>query len=135
MRNWILLGLSLSLLPFAVGCGSPLVGEWDSDKKIGNGKDNNMFIFSDATGEATIYAAPSGLEADPATYQRFEFDIEWTEVGSYFELEMDCSEGPCDGNDFTMECEVIRLDDDREKLDCDGDKNWKGYVFNWERVQ
>lgn len=131
MRSWILLGL----LPFAVACTSPLVGEWDSDRKIGNGKDNNMFIYSDGTGEAEIYAAPAGLEADPGAYHRFDFEIAWTDEGSYFELDMECDKGPCDGADFTMECEVIRLDDDREKLDCDGDKNWKRYVFNWERVQ
>lgn len=131
MRALILFGI----LAFGSGCSSPLVGEWASDKKLGNGKENDMFIYSDGSGEAEIYAAPSSLAGDPAAYQRFDFEITWTDQGGYFELDMECDKGPCDGNDFVMECEIIEVDDDDQRLDCDGDDNWKNYVFNWERIQ
>jgi hypothetical protein len=108
----------------------PVVGEWQSDKKLGNGSKNQLSVFDDFTGEATVYATPIGA---PDQWVKFRFNIDWEDEVDEFDLEMDCRGDACADDDFKMECEVIEEDDGDEKLDCTANKKWSQYPFNWER--
>ncbi len=121
---------SLGLLLLA--CDAPVVGTWESDSKLGNGKRNKLETLSDNTGDATIWATSC---KDCDDWVQFEFDVEWEDKGLEFDLKMECDKGPCDGDDFEMECEVIEEDDGDEKMDCKGSGKWKSYPFDWRRDQ
>jgi hypothetical protein len=114
-------------------CGAPVVGEWESDSKLGNGKRNELTLFDDESGEGTIYATPA---SDPAAWTTFEFEVEWTDNVDQFDLEMKCDKGPCNGDNFDMECEVIVPDDGTvDKLDCKAEGKWSKYPFDFERLE
>ncbi len=113
-----------------VGCDAPIVGDWRSDKKLGNGERNKLHVWDDYTGQALIYATPTG---DPSAWVKFTFDLDWEDETEEFDLHMDCDTGPCDGDDFTMECEVVDEGDDTVlKLNCQGNKKWANYPLDWE---
>ncbi|MSP26098.1 MAG: hypothetical protein EXR75_13255 [Myxococcales bacterium] len=129
-RRYALL-LGLLLVCSLSACDGPLVGEWRSDKKLGNDKRNSLSIASDSTGTATIYATPA---SDHSVWTAFEFNVSWGPDAEEFDLAMNCARGPCDNNDFVMECIVIdEQNGETEKLECDARGNWQGYVFDWER--
>jgi hypothetical protein len=124
------------LLPFVgllwlTGCDTPAVGTWESDAKLGNGKHNKLELADDLGGDATIFATSCTTCNDWTT---FKFKVEWEEDGEAVDLDLECKSGPCDGNDFKMECEVSEEDDGVEKMDCSKmTGNWKSYPFDWER--
>ncbi len=123
--------LSLCMLPWLAACGDPpIVGYWQSDKKLGNGSRNKLEAYADYTGTAKIYATPAN---DPLTWIKFEFDVVWVDNELSFELDLDCDEGPCDGkaNDFDMTCEIID-EEGVSYMDCEADKRWENYPFQWE---
>ena len=125
--------LLLCMLPFVAACGDhPAVDFWQSDKKLGNGKRNKLELREDYTGSAKIYATAIN---DPATWIRFEFDVTWVDNELEFGLDLDCEEGPCDGkaNNFDMFCEIIENAEGVHYMDCDADRRWEGYPFQWER--
>jgi hypothetical protein len=113
------------------GCSSPVEGNWQSDTELGNGRRNEMSVSADGTAEATVFATPKD---DRGNWVRFEFEAEWQQDGSEFDFDMECKVGPCDGNNFKMECEVIEEEaDGDEKLNCAGSVKWQEYPFDWER--
>ncbi len=115
-------------------CDAPVVGSWQSDKKLPNGSRNKLTVESDLTGSATIYATPAN---DHNSWTKFKFDVEGEEAndGYRFDFNMDCKSGGCDGADFKMKCEVIDTTDEDapDKMDCEGNKRWDDYPFDWER--
>jgi hypothetical protein len=114
-----------------VACDAPAVGTWESDAKLGNGKRNKLELLSDYTGSATVYATTCTACTD---WTDFKFKVEWEEDGAEaVDLDMKCKSGPCDGNDFAMECEVVEEEDGAEKMDCKANGNWDAYPFDWER--
>jgi hypothetical protein len=122
--------LSVLLLSTAA-CDAAVVGAWTSDKKLGNNKKNQLDVFDDQSGEATIYATP---ETDQAFWVRFEFKVDWEEDAGEFDLKMKCkkrSDAECNSDDFTMACTVFDTEDG-VKLDCKGTKDWSKYPFDWE---
>jgi len=135
MRSLLVGGL-IAATALLCGCDSPIVGEWESDKKLDNGKRNKMTILSDGTGDSKIWATPAN---NVNGWVEFKFDITWEDFDTEFELDMDCDSAPdglsCSDNDFRMDCEVIEDDNDDgfEKADCKGNKNWKQYPFDWQR--
>lgn len=130
------LSLSLLLLAFpllgSIACGpEPVTGAWRSTEKLGNGERNEMFIASDGSGDATLWATPEG---QPDNWIRFDFNHDWEDKGSStFEMDMECDEDYCNGDDFTMECDGFDVGNNTLVLDCKGDNKWGGYVFNWEQ--
>lgn len=124
------LGVLGSCLFLLCACDAPVVGFWESDAKLGNGKRNKLEVRSDLTGDATIWATTCTACTD---WTEFKFDVEWEDQGFEFDLEMDCDDGPCDGANFKMECEVIEEDDGTEKMDCKADNSWASYPFDWQR--
>ncbi len=129
MRS-LLLFLAMIVALHLVGCDAPIVGDWRSDKVLGNDKRNKLHVWSDNTGQAIIYATPA---SDPLNWVKFNFDIEWEDFTEEFDLHMDCNDGPCDGDDFTMECEVVDEGDDKVlKLNCNANKKWEDYPLDWE---
>lgn len=124
------------LFVLTAGCGSnPVLGEWESDRTLSNGKKNDLDVFEDYTGEAKIYATPL---SDPNAWVRFEFDVAWEDFGNgEYEFDLDCVEGPCDSDNFDMDCEVLEVENDDgeklHKLDCEGDRKWADYPLQWER--
>ena len=76
---------ALTLLCSMTACNTadPIVGEWQSDRRLENGERNQMFFYSDNSGEAEIYASPPG---QPGVWLRIDFETEWTEfAGSEFD--------------------------------------------------
>jgi hypothetical protein len=129
--RWMIVGLVASLL---TGCGSPLVGDWESDKSLPNGEKNEMTILSDGTGDAQVFATP---QSQPDNWVEFEFDVDWEQDDEKFDVDMSCKKGPCDSDDFKMSCKVI--DEDKGltyKLECEVTKNarWQTYPFGWEKL-
>lgn len=124
--------LVLVLAGCLAGCSDPVEGDWQSDSELGNGRRNELSVFGDGTAEATIFATPKN---EPAVWHRFEFDADWEKNDTEFDFKMDCNVGPCNGDDFDMECKVIKdeADDDAEKLDCTAHDKWAAYPFDWER--
>jgi len=124
------------LLVLATGCGGlPVAGDWESDKKLSNGEKNTLDVYDDFTADAKIYATPT---SDPTTWVRFEFDVDWytLETDGQYRFDLTCSDGPCDGDDFTMECNLIEIESDGaklQKLDCNGESKWDHYPLQWER--
>lgn len=125
------------LLALATGCASdPVLGDWESDRRLSNGEKNKLELLEDFTGEAEMWATPL---SDPNAWFRFEFEVEWwQEEGSgQYGFDFDCTEGPCNSDDFDMDCELIEVDDDEgaplQKLDCEGDEKWGDYPLQWQR--
>jgi len=112
----------------STACSAPVSGKWRSDKTLGNGEKNKLEVFDDNKADATIYAAS---KSTPDVWVEFDFDADWEDQGTEFDFEMQCDKGPCDGDDFIMECEVIDTDDG-DKMDCTANNKWSEYVFNWE---
>lgn len=112
----------------SVACTSPVSGKWRSDKTLGNGEKNKLEVFDDNKADATVHATPSG---DPNAWVVFEFKANWEDQGEEFEFDMNCKGGPCNGDDFKMDCEVIDTDSG-DKMDCTADQKWSRYIFNWE---
>ena len=130
MRSLALMVAALAASFLLGGCDAPIVGDWRSDKKLANGERNKLNIWSDYTGNAIMYATPA---YDHTTWVKFKFDVVWEDETEEFDLKMDCRSGPCDGDDFTMECQVIDEGDDQLlKLGCDGNKKWSDYPLDWE---
>ena len=130
MRTWIWLGAVATAMVVG-GCEPPVVGFWRSDKELDNGKHNELDLYSDLSGEALIWATPSN---DKGNWSKFEFDVVWEDLTDVFDLNLDCTSGPCDGADFYMACEVIEEESSgEEKLDCDANRHWKDYAMQWER--
>jgi hypothetical protein len=124
------LTLVAALLAVA-GCKSVVVGDWQSDTELANGRRNELSVSSDGSAEATIFATPDNAHD---TWVGFAFEAEWEQDGDEFDFLMECDQGPCDGNDFKMECQVIKEEEDGdEKLDCNGAAKWTNYPFDWER--
>ena len=120
-------------LPLLTACSSPLVGEWLSDSKLSNGEKNRLTVYSDNTGDARIFATS---KVDLQSYTKFKFTFDWKPNGEEFDFDMKCSDGPCDNDDFDMDCKIIREGDNRaDKMDCKGSARWKDYPFNWERSE
>ena len=132
MRS-IALTACLAVLSVA-GSDPPVVGDWKSDRELPNGEHNTLNVYDDFTAEAKIYAHPAG---NPTAWVEFEFEADWEDFTEEFEFKMDCSKGPCDGdnNNFDMTCEVVALekDEDIEVLDCKGSDLWANYVLQWDR--
>jgi hypothetical protein len=129
----VFVGLVASSL--LVGCGSPLVGDWESDKKLPNGDRNEMSILSDGTGDAKIFATP---QSQPDNWVEFKFDLEWAEDAEEFDVDMNCKKGPCDSDDFKMTCVVVDEGDGSVyKLECKVTKNarWENYPFGFEKLE
>lgn len=129
--------LSIFLLPLLLAlaaCDNPVVGSWRSDKKLPNGQRNSLTVEDDLSGKATIYATP---EYDHTYWVKFKFKFDGKEKddGYRWDFDMNCSSGPCNGDDFEMECAVYDGDDNDglDKLNCKGDARWANYPFDWER--
>ena len=125
------------LLLLTVGCAKdPVLGDWESDRRLSNGEKNKLELLEDFTGDAEMWATPT---SDPNAWFRFEFDVEWwREDGTgQYGFDLDCTEGPCSSDNFDMECELIEVEDDDglplQKLDCEGDKKWENYPLQWQR--
>jgi hypothetical protein len=130
MRAWILAG-AMTTAMLATGCEAPIVGYWRSDKQLENGKHSTLDIYSDLTGEAMFWATPS---VDHTAWNKLKFDVSWEDYGDQFDLNLDCTGGPCEGADFFMTCQVIEEDPGGdEKLDCEANRMWKNYPMQWER--
>lgn len=123
--------LGVFLAGSLAACDAPIVGEWRSDKKLGNGERNVLTVASDFTGTAEIFATPA---SNHALWNKFEFDVEWEDDVEEYDLTMDCDKGPCDKDDFVMECIVIDEENGEvEKLECKAGGEWAKYVFDFER--
>ncbi len=132
MRASLLFGSTLVFLAlFCSACDPPIVGFWESDNKLSNGKRNKMNIESDFIGEALIYATPKN---DLNQWDKFKFDLIWEDEVEEFDIKLDCVSGPCDGADFIMECKVIDEGKDVvDKLECKANHDWADYPFDWQR--
>src|SRR5262245_33123959 len=121
----------LAALLAVAGCKSVVVGDWQSDSELANGKRNELSVSSDGSAEATIFATPDNAHD---TWVRFEFEADWEQDGDEYDFEMQCEQGQWVGNDFKMECQVIEEEEDGDhKLDCHGEAKWTNYPFDWER--
>jgi len=128
-RSTLLLSAITVLL---VACDAPVVGEWESDR-LGNDEKNELFAYSDLTGEATIWVTPKD---DLDNWIKFKFDLIWEDEGTEFDFEFECDSKSCSSDDdFKMECEVVEPDDNTEdRLDCKSkNSRWKSYPLQWER--
>ncbi|MBI4705811.1 MAG: hypothetical protein HY744_32355 [Deltaproteobacteria bacterium] len=133
MRSVRLLSMVLGIATTLLACGNPIVGEWQSEKKLGNGQRNKLVVNDDQSGEALIYATPATNHAE---WHKFKFDLTWEEYADGFELAMDCKSGGCDHDDFKMTFEIVdEGGDDPYKMDCKANKSkWTKYPFDWEFV-
>ena len=62
------------LLLLTVGCAKdPVLGDWESDRRLSNGEKNKLELLEDFTGDAEMWATPT---SDPNAWFRFEFDVE-----------------------------------------------------------
>ena len=131
-RAW--LGFAGCCLLFGLtACDAPVVGNWRSVSKMGNGQRNELSVSGDYTGEAKIHAA--SVQA-PDTWTTLRFELTWgaTEDGEDYEFDLECDKGVCTkADEFDMVCKGIQLDSGEERLDCSGEKLWRDYPFNWER--
>ncbi len=132
MRAPLFLGFTLaSLTLFCSACDPPIVGFWESDRKLSNGKRNQMSIESDFTGEAVIYATPT---SDLNQWEKFSFDLIWEDEVEEFDIKLTCRSGACEDADFIMECAVIDEGKDVvDKAQCTASKSWSKYPFDWQR--
>ncbi len=123
--------LVTALLVSTSGCADdPVLGQWRSTEKLANGERNELWFYKDQSGEATLYATAEG---QPESWAKVDFKLDWEDKGdSSFELDMECDESFCNGDDFTMECEGFEERSGSLKLDCEGDGKWTDYIFNWE---
>ena len=107
------------------------VGDWEAKDSIGDER-NTMALELDGDGEADLHFL---INPDPTVHTE-SFDISWEQSGSdSFELDMECQSSTLLGNscgdaDFTMDCDVKGGGD---RLECEGDKTWETYAFEWER--
>lgn len=125
--------MRLTLLAAALvltGCSAPVIGDWRSDQELGNERHNTLSVYDDLTAEAVIFATPKN---DLGYWVRFDYDADWEDLDDEFDFDMECKEGPCEGEDFTMSCQVLESDDGVEMLDCEGEDRWQDYPFDWER--
>ncbi|MEZ4437527.1 MAG: hypothetical protein R3B72_00435 [Polyangiaceae bacterium] len=126
----VLVGLGL----VACGGGPAVLGDWESDKRLENGEKNELELNEDYTGEAMIWATPA---SNPTLWTQFRFEVAWGFEGADYNFDLNCIEGPCNGDDFDMDCNVFLVDNgdgsESEKLDCEGDKKWASYPLQWER--
>ncbi len=128
-RKLILLILVATALGSA-GCSDPVLGEWRSTEKLNNGERNQLWFYDDGSGEATLWATPEG---QPENWSRLDFKHRWQDKGdSFFELDMQCDDNICNGDDFTMNCDGVERGGGELFLSCEGDGKWSKYVFNWE---
>lgn len=127
MKKPTVSGPLLASVVALVGCTDPIVGDWEGDGG-GVSLDNELSLYDDGTGEATIYYS---FEGDSSVYHT-EFEISWRAAASGdYELEMEC-DGTCADENFTMECE---MNDAEDKMDCEGDKIWSEYSFEWALIE
>lgn len=113
------------------GCSSPIVGEWVSDLRLGNGEVNSLTANDDLRGVATIFATPAD---DHAAWARFEFDLAWSESGEGFQVQMDCRGAP--ERSFQMSCMILTpTDGGADRMDCVGERQWASYPFDFARSQ
>ena len=126
------IALIASLIGLTACAQAPVIGEWESNKRLRNGKRNKLELREDFTGSAKIFATP--IE-DETTWIKFTFDVTWEDLGAEFEIDLNCDSGPCSGNanDHDQVCEALLEDDGDEKLDCKADRKWKKYPFQWRR--
>lgn len=124
------------LLALATGCAAdPILGDWESERRLSNDEKNKLELYDDFTGDAEIWATPL---SDPNAWYRFEFEVSWwrEEGTGQYGFDLNCTEGPCSGDDFDMDCELIEVDGDEgplQKLDCEGEKKWENYPLQWQR--
>jgi hypothetical protein len=133
LHAWLGLLVAFGLGPVGLcACSAPVVGNWQSDSELGNGKRNQLAVYDDFTAEATIHATPVN---DTNTWIEFRFDAVWQDEGEEFDFEMTCDKGSCTkADEFTMECVAVEEDDGDEMLDCNAGQLWSKYPFDWERV-
>ena len=125
------------LLALATGCASqPVIGDWESERRLGNNEKNKLEVYEDFTGDAEIWATPI---SDPNAWFRFEFEVAWwkEDGAGQYGFDLNCTEGPCNSDDFDMDCELIEIENDEgaplQKLDCEGEKKWENYPLQWQR--
>jgi hypothetical protein len=125
------------LVPAALllaACDAPVVGDWRSDNQLTDGSRNTMSVDGDLAGTAKFHATPAN---DTGAWVRFEFDFTGKEAddGMSWRFSMSCSSGPCNGDDFKMNCQVIDEGSNSPvKMKCTGNARWTGYPFDWEQV-
>jgi hypothetical protein len=95
-----------------VGCGDPIVGDWEAEEEsFGCGTDD-FSVEDDLTGKGTLHVVNTEgacLACD------FDLELENTGDGQY-EGTVEMEECSCNGDDkFDVECDIA---DDGESLDC-----------------
>lgn len=114
------------------GCGSAIVREWQSLYTVAGGELNRLVAYDDGTAKVTLFATTTGT---PDVWTRFVFGGTWVEDDYTFVFELTCREGPCNGDDFQLRCQVIDEDNGKTwKLDCVGNNKWANYPFSWQEV-
>jgi hypothetical protein len=129
--------LGIAATTLVVGCGPPVIGEWESSAPVQDQR-NQLVVDDLNVAEATVWILRT-VDGEP-TAQSFEFDVEWEErrEGTAYSFDMACAESPygeCDEeDDFRMLCD---LENDDEALACEVDDNmrWEVYDFAWRKVE
>jgi hypothetical protein len=130
-----LLGLLLPASLALTGCDAPVVGKWQSDVKLTDGTRNEMTVDSDLLGEAHIHATPATNTVGWVSFN-FEFTGSESEDGMSWRFKMSCVTGPCNGDDFKMDCQVVDEGTDQPlKMECTANNRWAPYPFDWELVE
>ena len=117
------LSILLTLTPLAMGCSSPIEGEWQSRQKLSNKKRNVLRAYGDASAELKMYVKL----APTAALTKIKFEGDWAEEGEDFEFDLECDSGCPSGTkvDFKMDCSVI----DGVALDCEAKAPFSDYGF------
>src|SRR5437773_12410350 len=88
----------------AWGCHAPITGDWTSLDQLGNGQKNQLAVSSDNSGDAVVFATP---ENNHAQWVRFHFSASWRASDTNFDFQMRCDGGPCNDDDFEMDCQIV----------------------------
>lgn len=93
------------------GCGTDIVGNWQSREKLSNGERNRLTFQEDGEGSAKVFAQLAAGEA----LTKVKYDTEWEIDGNGdFDVTATCTEGCNTALDFEMECTLGEGD----LLDC-----------------
>ncbi len=131
MLRTVLGGAALFSVLSTAACSAPIEGNWISLHKLGNGEHDKLAVNSDKTADATVFATPPN---DPSSWTKFVFGAAWQAAGPDFDFDMKCKQGPCNGDDFSMSCEIVdEHNGEVYKLDCKANNKWTNYPFDWQQ--
>ena len=132
MRSLVMMAASM-----LVGCGSTVVGEWESQQPIQQ-QHNRMIVEEELVADATVWIFRT-VDGEQVA-QSFTFNVDWTErqEGEVYSFEMNCDESPfgsCDPeDDFRMRCDFAS-EEDTMSCEADDSERWEAYEFSWRKLE